>query len=204
MFTEEQQAAIDKQLKEQKEALEAQFSESISGLKSTNAALKAEKQEAIDKAKADALELEQKAIDAAKEAGEFQKALELERAQNERKLGEYAEQLNSRNDMILSSKNSAAVKDMVSKFVKQDKLSQLTADQLVTHSFDENGDVKAEYKNLDGEVVSDTFDGWLAAAQKDPDMQQYLAGSKSSGVDSGKIKPTGSQSNPDQRATNWY
>lgn len=189
MFTDEQQKAIDEMLEKQKQELTASFDESISGLKATNSALKAEKLEAIEKAKAEALELEQRAIDEAKAKGELEKALELEKAQHERKLSEYAETLNSRNELILSSKNSVAVKDITSKFAKQDKLSQLTASQLVNHGFNEDGNVVAQYKNLDGEVVADNFDSWLEWAQSDPDMKQHLAGSKASGFDSSVVNP---------------
>jgi len=198
------QQMLDEALEKQKLELTNQFEESISGLKATNSALKAEKQEAIDKAKAEALELEQKAIDEAKAKGELEKALELEKAQHERKLSEYSEKLGARDEMILSSKNSVAVKDITSKFVKQDKLSQLTASQLVSHSFNEEGQVVAQYKNLDGEVVASSFDDWLGWAQKDPDMQHHLAGSKASGVDPNSLKPSGAKPSLDKRADNWY
>lgn len=190
MFTEEQQKEIDAKLEAQKAELMAQFEQETAGLKATNTALKAEKLEAIERAKAEALELEQKAIDEARAKGELEKALELEKAQNERKLGEYAEQLNKRNELILSSQKNGAVKEIVSLFAKQDKLSQLTASQLVEHGFDENGNVSAKYKDLDGNVVANSFSDWKAWAQKDPDMQQHLAGSKGSGFDPTNLKPT--------------
>lgn len=189
MFTEEQQKEIDAKLEAQKAELMAQFEQETAGLKATNTALKAEKLEAIERAKAEALELEQKAIDEARAKGELEKALELEKAQNERKLGEYAEQLNKRNELILSSQKNGAVKEIVSLFAKQDKLSQLTASQLVEHGFDENGNVSAKYKDLDGNVVANSFADWKTWAQKDPDMQQHLAGSKAQGFDSSNIKP---------------
>lgn len=190
MFTEEQQKEIDAKLEAQKAELMAQFEQETAGLKATNTALKAEKLEAIERAKAEALELEQKAIDEARAKGELEKALELEKAQNERKLGEYAEQLNKRNELILSSQKNGAVKEIVSLFAKQDKLSQLTASQLVEHGFDENGNVSAKYKDLDGNVVANSFSDWKTWAQKDPDMQQHLAGSKASGFDPNNLKPT--------------
>lgn len=203
MFTEEQQKAIDDMLEKQKLELTQSFEEQVSGLKATNSALKAEKLEAIEKAKAEALELEQKAIDEAKAKGELEKALELEKAQSERKFGELSEKLNARDNLILSSKNSSAVKDITSKFAKQDKLSQLTASQLVNHEFDENGNVVAKYKNLDGEVVSNSFDDWLEWAQKDPDMQHHLAGSGSSGVNNENFKPADPGYKPSSATLNY-
>ena len=192
MFTDEQQKEIDAKLEAQKAELMAQFEQETAGLKATNTALKAEKLEAIERAKVEALELEQKAIDEARAKGELEKALELEKAQNERKLGEYAEQLNKRNELILSSQKNGAVKEIVSLFAKQDKLSQLTASQLVEHGFDENGNVSAKYKDLDGNVVANSFADWKTWAQKDPDMQQHLTGSKAQGFDSSNIKPLNS------------
>jgi hypothetical protein len=189
MFTEEQQKAIDEMLEKQKLELTSSFEEQTSGLKATNAALKAEKQEAIDKAKAEAVELEQRAIDEAKAKGELEKALELEKAQHERKLSDYAEQLNSRNELILSSKTGEAVKDISSKFVKQDSLTALMAKNMVSHSFDENGNVVAEYKDTQGNTIGNNLDDWLGWAQKDPDMQNHLAGSKASGVNPNSFKP---------------
>lgn len=202
MFTDEQQKAIDEMLEKQKQELTTSFEESIGGLKSTNAALKAEKQEAIEKAAKDAQELEQKAIDAAKQAGEYEKALELEKAQHERKLAEFKETLSARDSLLLDSKKSAAVSKITSKFAKNDKFSQLIASQLVNHSFDENGNVSAEYKDLDGNVVAHSFDDWLEKAQNDPDMKQHLAGSKASGFDTSQVNPLSKdkQNNFDKQA----
>lgn len=190
MFTEEQQKEIDAKLEAQKAELLSQFEQETAGLKATNTALKAEKLEAIEKAKAEALELEQRAIEEAKAKGELEKAYELEKAQHERKLSEYSEQLNQRNDLILSSQTNGAVKDIVSMFAKQDKLSQLTASQLVSHNFNDEGKVVAEYKDLDGNVVANSFADWQTWAQQDPDMKQHLAGSKASGFDTSSVKPT--------------
>tara|TARA_Y100001956_G_scaffold3132_1_gene3086 strand:- start:110 stop:772 length:663 start_codon:yes stop_codon:yes gene_type:complete len=175
------QQMLDEALAKQKQELEKLFDEKTSGLKATNAALKAEKQEAIDKAKAEALELEQKAIDAAKEAGKFEEALNLERAQAERKHSDLLETISKRDTLILSSKNQVAVKSITGKFVKNDKLSELTAKQLINHKFDKDGSVVAEYKDLDGNIVASDFDNWLLWAQKDPDMKQHLAGSQAAG-----------------------
>jgi hypothetical protein len=190
MFTEEQQKAIDDMLAKQKQQLESDFEDKISGLKGTNAAMKQEKLELAEKAEAKALELEQKAIDAAKEAGKFQEALELERAQYERKQQDLAKTLEDRNNLILSSEKKAAVSGIVSNFAKNDKLSQLTASQLVDYSFNDEGSVVASFKDLDGNVVADSHDKWLDWAKSDPDMQNHLAGSKASGTDYSTVSPS--------------
>ena len=190
MFTEEQQKAIDDMLAKQKQQLESDFEDKISGLKGTNAAMKQEKLELAEKAEAKALELEQKAIDAAKEAGKFQEALELERAQYERKQQDLAKTLEDRNNLILSSEKKAAVSGIVSNFAKNDKLSQLTASQLVDYSFNDEGHVVASFKDLDGNVVADSHDKWLDWAKSDPDMQNHLAGSKASGTDYSTVSPS--------------
>ena len=190
MFTEEQQKAIDDMLAKQKQQLESDFEDKISGLKGTNAAMKQEKLELAEKAEAKALELEQKAIDAAKEAGKFQEALELERAQYERKQQDLAKTLEDRNNLILSSEKKAAVSGIVSNFAKNDKLSQLTASQLVDYSFNDEGNVVASFKDLDGNVVADSHDKWLDWAKSDPDMQNHLAGSKASGTDYSTVSPS--------------
>ena len=190
MFTEEQQKAIDDILAKQKQQLESDFEDKISGLKGTNAAMKQEKLELAEKAEAKALELEQKAIDAAKEAGKFQEALELERAQYERKQQDLAKTLEDRNNLILSSEKKAAVSGIVSNFAKNDKLSQLTASQLVDYSFNDEGNVVASFKDLDGNVVADSHDKWLDWAKSDPDMQNHLAGSKASGTDYSTVSPS--------------
>jgi hypothetical protein len=190
MFTEEQQKAIDDMLAKQKQQLESDFEDKISGLKGTNAAMKQEKLELAEKAEAKALELEQKAIDAAKEAGKFQEALELERAQYERKHQDLAKTLEDRNNLILSSEKKAAVSGIVSNFAKNDKLSQLTASQLVDYSFNDEGSVVASFKDLDGNVVADSHDKWLDWAKTDPDMQNHLAGSKASGTDYKTVSPS--------------
>lgn len=177
-------------LAKQKQQLESDFEDKISGLKGTNAAMKQEKLELAEKAEAKALELEQKAIDAAKEAGKFQEALELERAQYERKQQDLAKTLEDRNNLILSSEKKAAVSGIVSNFAKNDKLSQLTASQLVDYSFNDEGNVVASFKDLDGNVVADSHDKWLDWAKTDPDMQNHLAGSKASGTDYSTVSPS--------------
>ena len=190
MFTEEQQKAIDDMLAKQKQQLESDFEDKISGLKGTNAAMKQEKLELAEKAEAKALELEQKAIDAAKEAGKFQEALELERAQYERKQQDLAKTLEDRNNLILSSEKKAAVSGIVSNFAKNDKLSQLTASQLVDYSFNDEGNVVASFKDLDGNVVADSHDKWLEWAKSDPDMSNHLGGNKASGTDYSTVSPS--------------
>lgn len=196
MFTEEQQKAIDDLLAKQKQQLESDFEDKISGLKGTNAAMKQEKLELAEKAEAKALELEQKAIDAAKEAGKFQEALELERAQYERKQQDLSKTLEDRNNLILSSEKKAAVTSIVSNFAKQDKLSQLTASQLVEHSFGEDGNVVTSYKDLSGNVVANNQDDWLAWAKSDPDMSNHLVGTKASGTDYSTLKPSSTNQQP--------
>ena len=176
-ITKEQFEALQAELNEAKEKadkIEANRNEILSEYKDF-------KKSAAEKANQDRLELEQKAIDAAKEAGKFEEALKLERAQAERKHSDLLETIGKRDTLILSSKNQVAVKSITSKFVKNDKLSELTAKQLINHKFDEDGNVVAEYKDLDGNIVASDFDNWLLWAQKDPDMKQHLAGSQAAG-----------------------
>lgn len=177
-------------LEKQKQELQAEFEKQTEGLRSNRDSLLAEKKQIEESTKAQILEKEQAAIEAAKKAGDIEKQFELERAQLERKQNEMTEQLNQRNDLILSSKKEASVKGMVSHFAKQDKLSQLTAAQLVDYSFSEDGNVIASYKDLSGNVVADNHDDWLGWAKNDPDMQNHLAGSKASGTDYSTVSPS--------------
>jgi len=184
-------------LEKQKQELQAEFEKQTEGLRSNRDSLLAEKKQIEETTKAQILEKEQAAIEAAKKAGDIEKQFELERAQLERKQNELTEQLNQRNDLILSSKKEASVKGMVSHFAKQDKLSQLTAAQLVDYDFSEDGNVIAKYKDLSGNVVADNHDDWLGWAKNDPDMQNHLAGSKASGTDPSSVKPSDSSKKPD-------
>lgn len=184
-------------LKKQEQELLAKFETETAGLKANRDSLLEEKKQLEEETKRKLLEKEQEAIEAAKQAGEFQKALELEQAKAERQRAELSEQLNSRNELILSSKKDAAVKGIVSNFAKNDKLSQLTASQLVEYGFGEDGNVKASYKDLDGNVVADNHESWLEWAKKDPDMQNHLSGSKASGTDPSKVKPTDPSKQPE-------
>lgn len=186
------EAQLKEALEKQKQELLAEFEEKTKGLKATNEALKAEKKELAKKAQADLEAKEKEAIEAAKKAGELEKAAELERAQHERKLKEQAEQLEQRNQLILSSQKKAAVSGIVKHFAKDDKLSRLTASQLVDFEFDESGQVVSKFKDLDGNVVANSHDKWLEWAKSDPDMQNHLAGSKASGPDPAKVAPKNS------------
>lgn len=186
-YTEEQ---LKELLDKQKQELTAQFEAETAGLKANKDALLAEKKKLEEETQAKLLEKEQAAIEAAKKAGDVQKALELEQAKYERERKELSEQLNARNEMILSSKKEASVKSIVSNFAKNDKLSQLTAAQLVDYGFSDDGDIVASYKNLDGEVVANNHGDWLKWAKSDPDMQNHLAGSKGSGTDPSSVKPS--------------
>lgn len=184
-------------LEKQKQELQAEFEKQTEGLRSNRDSLLAEKKQIEESTKAQILEKEQAAIEAAKKAGDIEKQFELERAQLERKQSEMAEQLNQRNDLILSSKKEASVKGMVSHFAKQDKLSQLTAAQLVNYIFGEDGNVFAEYKDLDGNVVADSQDKWLEWAKSNPDMSNHLGGNKASGTDPSSVKPSDSSRKPE-------
>lgn len=191
------EAQLKEALDKQKQELQAEFDDKIKGLKATNEALKAEKKELAKKNQEELEAKEKEAIEAAKKAGELEKAAELERAQHERKLQQQSEQLEQRNKLILSSKKEAAVSGIVKNFAKTDKLSQLTASQLVDFDFDETGQVVSRYKDLEGNVVADNQDKWLEWAKSDPDMQNHLAGSKASGPDPSKVRPTG-EKKPDE------
>ena len=179
------QQMLDDALAKQKSDLEALFESETQGLKSTLAAMKQEKTDGIEKERLKVIEAEQAAIDAAKEKGDLQAAFDLEKAKDERLLNEYKDKLNSKTDLILSGKKTNAVNDIVSKFVKQDKLSKLTASQLVDFSMGDDDSIIANYKNLDGEVVANNFEDWQAIAEKDPDMREHLAGSKAQGGGAG-------------------
>lgn len=193
-------------LEKQKQELQAEFEKQTEGLRSNRDSLLAEKKQIEESTKAQILEKEQAAIEAAKKAGDIEKQFELERAQLERKQTEMTEQLNQRNDLILSSKKEASVNSIVSNFAKQDKLSQLTAAQLVEHSFGEDGSVVTSYKDLSGNVVANNQDDWLAWAKADPDMSNHLVGTKASGTDPSSVNPSAKDGKPneDQRANNWY
>lgn len=186
-YTEEQ---LKEMLAKQEQELTAKFEAETAGLKANKDALLAEKKKLEEETQAKLLEKEQAAIDAAKKAGDVQKALELEQAKFERERSELSEKLNARDEMILSSKKQSSVQSIVSNFAKNDKLSQLTAAQLVDYGFDNDGNVVASYKNLDGEVVASNHDEWLKWAKSDPDMQNHLAGSKGSGTDPSSVKPS--------------
>jgi hypothetical protein len=186
-YTEEQ---LKELLAKQEQELRAKFEAETAGLKANKDALLAEKKKLEEETQAKLLEKEQAAIEAAKKAGDVQKALELEQAKYERERAELSEKLNARNEMILSSKKQASVQSIVSNFAKNDKLSQLTASQLVDYGFDNDGNVVASYKDLDGRHVADNHEDWLKWAKSDPDMQNHLAGSKASGVDQGVVAPS--------------
>ena len=176
-ITKEQFEALQAELNEAKEKadkIEANRNEILSEYKDF-------KKSAAEKADQERLELEQKAIDAAKKAGKFEEALKLERAQSERKQGDLLEVNNNLSEMILSSEDQVAVKSITGKFVGNDKFLEFAAKNLINHKFDENGNVVAEYKDLNGNVVASDFDNWLLWAQKDPDMKQHLAGSQAAG-----------------------
>ena len=184
------EAQLKEALEKQKQELQAEFEKQTEGLRSNRDSLLAEKKQIEESTKQQILEKEQAAIEAAQKAGDIEKQLELQRAQLERKQAEMSEQLNQRNELILSSKQEASVKGMTSHFAKQDKLSQLTASQLVEHSFDENGNVLTSYKDLSGNVVADNQDDWLSWAKNDPDMSNHLVGTQASGTDYSTVKPS--------------
>jgi hypothetical protein len=186
-YTEEQ---LKELLAKQEQELTAKFEAETAGLKANKDALLAEKKKLEEETQAKLLEKEQAAIEAAKEAGDVKKALELEQAKYERERKELSEQLSARNEMILSSKKQASVQSIVSNFAKNDKLSQLTASQLVDYGFSEDGNVVASYKDLDGKHIADNHDDWLKWAKSDPDMQNHLSGSRASGVDPASVTPS--------------
>jgi hypothetical protein len=201
-YTEEQ---LKELLDKQKQELQEEFDKQVAGLKSNRDALLSEKKQLEEETQAKILEKEQAAIDAAKKAGDVQKALELEQAKFERERSELNEKLSKRDELILSSKKEASVKGIVSNFAKNDKLSQLTASQLVDYGFDDNGNVVASFKDLDGNVVADSYDKWLEWAKSDPDMQNHLSGSKASGTDTNTVNPVNGQGNKNSPSVkNWY
>lgn len=185
-ITKEEYEALKAELDEAKDKaqkIEANRNEILSEFKDY-------KKTAAEKAEQERLELEQKAIDAAKEAGEFQKALELEKQQSERVIGELKSTISAKNESEIKSANKAAVSDVLSKFATNDLGMKRLASTIVEHSHDEQGNIVANYRNLSGEVIADSFDDWYKLAQKDPDMQNYLAGSKSAGVNPSDLKPS--------------
>lgn len=184
----------DEQLKEilekQKQELRAEFEKETAGLKANRDSLLEEKRQLEEETRKQLLEKEQENIEAAKKAGEFQKALELEQAKVQREREELNAQLEQRNELILGSEKKAAVSQILSGFAKQDKLAQLTASQLVDAGFSEDGKPTLNYKNLDGEVIANSLDDWMSWAKGDADMQNHLAGSKASGTDPAAVKPS--------------
>ena len=192
------EAQLKEALEKQKQELQAEFEKQTEGLRSNRDSLLAEKKQIEESTKQQILEKEQAAIEAAQKAGDIEKQLELQRAQLERKQAEMSEQLNQRNELILSSKKEASVNSIVSNFAKQDKLSQLTASQLVEHGFDEGGNVITSYKDLNGNVVADNQDDWLSWAKSDPDMSNHLIGTQASGTDYSTVKPSSNNQQPKQ------
>lgn len=189
--------ALKEALDKQKQELQAEFEKETAGLRSNRDALLAEKKQLEEETKQQLLAKEQEAIEAAKKAGDSQKALELEQAKYDRERKEYQDKLSQRDQLILSSKKEASVKSIVSNFAKNDKLSQLTANQLVDYSFNDDGQVVASFKDLDGNVVADSHDKWLEWAKSDPDMQNHLSGSKASGTDPSSVKPSDPSKQPE-------
>jgi hypothetical protein len=196
MFDEEQQKAIDEMLAKQKQELElsykSQLDEALTGiekLKQTNADMKQEKVEALKKA-------EQDKIDALREKGDEAAALqmELERIKNDHDSAREA--LQKRNDLIVGKDREVAQSEVLSMLVSQDAGMKLLANSLVDAQLD--GDtVTRSFKDLNGKVVASNFEDFKAWAQKDPDMQHYIAGSKASGTDYSAIKPSQNSHNKD-------
>jgi hypothetical protein len=196
MFDEEQQKAIDEMLAKQKQELElsykSQLDEALTGiekLKQTNADMKQEKVEALKKA-------EQDKIDALREKGDEAAALqmELERIKNDHDSAREA--LQKRNDLIVGKDREVAQSEVLSMLVSQDAGMKLLAKSLVDAQLD--GDtVTRSFKDLNGKVVASNFEDFKAWAQKDPDMQHYIAGSKASGTDYSAIKPSQNSHNKD-------
>ena len=204
MFDEEQQKAIDEMLAKQKQELElsykSQLDEALTGiekLKQTNADMKQEKVEALKKA-------EQDKIDALREKGDEAAALqmELERIKNDHDSAREA--LQKRNDLIVGKDREVAQSEVLSMLVSQDAGMKLLAKSLVDAQLD--GDtVTRSFKDLNGNVVASSFEDFKAWAQKDPDMQHYIAGSKASGINQEDIKPAKLQVNQNSPSVkNWY
>ncbi len=163
----------------------SQLDEALTGiekLKQTNADMKQEKVEALKKA-------EQDKIDALREKGDEAAALqmELERIKNDHDSAREA--LQKRNDLIVGKDREVAQSEVLSMLVSQDAGMRLLAKSLVDAQLD--GDtVTRSFKDLNGNVVASSFEDFKAWAQKDPDMQHYIAGSKASGTDYSAIKPS--------------
>jgi predicted RNase H-like nuclease (RuvC/YqgF family) len=189
VFTAEQQKAIDDMLAKQKQELELSFkteldkaNEGIEKLKQTNADLKQEKVDAIKKA-------EQDKIDALRAEGDEKAAVELELKRFQDESEKLRDSLQQRDDLILGKDREVAQSEVLSMLRSQDAGMKLLAKSLVETQLD-GDNIKRSFKDLNGNVVADSFEGFKAWASKDQDMQHYLSGSKASGTDNSTINPS--------------
>ena len=194
-YTDEQ---LKEMLEKQKQELRAEFEKETAGLKANRDSLLEEKRQLEEETRKQLLEKEQENIEAAKKAGEFQKALELKEAKAQREREELNAQLEQRDGLILGSEKKAAVSQILSGFAKQDRYARNAASLFVDVGIGDDGkSVVTNYKNLDGEVIANSFDDWMSWAKGDADMQNHLSGSKASGTDPSKVKPTDPSKQPE-------
>lgn len=178
MFTEEQQAAIDKQIQDAlaKQAVthEAEKELAISGLKANNQALKDEKLAEI--AAKEAAELE-----AAKKANDFEKILQLETEKAGKTQADLQTQLQARNDLLIGNDQKLAVNGLASHMISNDAATNLLLSNMAKSKFNDDGQIVRSYTDFNGQEVATDEQGFLNWAGSNDVMRNYLSGSKAQG-----------------------
>ena len=178
MFTEEQQAAIDKQIQDaltnQASTFEAEKESAIAGLKATNQALKDEKLAEI--AAKEAAELE-----AAKRAKDFEKILQLETDKAGKTQADLQTQLQARNDLLIGNDQKLAVNGLASHMISNDAATNLLLSNMAKSKFNDDGQIVRSYTDFNGQEVATDEKSFLDWASKDDTMRNYLAGSQAKG-----------------------
>ncbi len=174
MFTEEQQAAIDKQIQDaltnQASAFEVEKESAIAGLKATNQALKDEKQAEIEAKKA--IELK-----AAEEAGDHQKVLQMHTEEAEKVQASYG----ALKDTLINNDQELAVSGLASHMINNDMATKRLLGTMAKSSLGEDGQITRSYTDFNGQQVATDEKGFLDWASKDATMRNYLSGSKAQG-----------------------
>ena len=174
MFTEEQQAAINKQIEDalskQATTLNAETESKISGLKATNQALKDEKQIEIEAKKA--IELK-----AAEDAGDHQKVLQLHTEEAEKVQANYG----ALKDTLINNDQELAVSGLASHMINNDMATKRLLGTMAKSALGEDGQITRSYTDFNGQQVATDEKGFLDWASKDDTMRNYMAGSKAQG-----------------------
>lgn len=200
-YTDEQIEEIKKQIRQEIESTyKSELDRALEGiekLKQTNADMKQEKVEALKKA-------EQEKIDALREKGEEAEAAKLELERTQREIESVKLENETMRNENLSKELAVAHSEVLNMLHKKDPAMSVFAKSLVSANF-EDGKIKRSYKDINGNVVADSLDGFKSWAEKDSDMQAYLAGSKASGTDTNTVNPVNDQVNKSSPSVkNWY